>query len=343
MNRLSNWVRPNILKLQPYSSAKDEYTGKDALFLDANESPFGTLNRYPDPRQRALKEVLAKQENISSKQLFVGNGSDEVIDLLIRIFCTPGKDKIGIFTPTYGMYSVSAAIHDIEVQSIPLDANFDILDLSFVPFLNDSDVKVVFFCSPNNPTGNDLNREKMLAFIREFNGIVCVDEAYIEFSDQASLVKEIDKFDNLVVAKTMSKARGLAAVRVGYACANEELISLLNKVKPPYNVSSLNQRAALETLEKKKNLLKNIETLRTERTQLIEALKTISFTKKIYPTSTNFILVEMTNADKIYEFLISQNIIVRNRSGQIANCLRITVGTKEENQQLLTALNQIKL
>ena len=207
MNRIESWTRPNIRSLVPYSSAKDEFSGSDALFLDANENPFGTYNRYPDPQQRKLKTVLVKQSNISSKQIFIGNGSDEVIDMLLRIFCEPGIDKIGTFSPTYGMYDVSAAIHNLQVIKIPLDESFDILDADISPLISDERIKVLFLCSPNNPTGNNLNLNKMKELIESFQGIVCVDEAYIEFSEQESMANLIDRYDNLVVTRTMSKIR----------------------------------------------------------------------------------------------------------------------------------------
>ena len=215
MTRVSQWVRPNIRSLVPYSSAKSEFTGTDAIFMDANENPFGDYNRYPDPLQRALKVQLAEEFPLTPEQLFVGNGSDEVIDLLLRIFCTPGKDAIGTFSPTYGMYEVSAQIHDIELKTLPLDANFDLIETNFNALFETSNLKIIFLCSPNNPTGNDLNRDRMRELIRGFNGIVCVDEAYIEFSEQKSLVDLIDECDNLVVSRTMSKARGLAGARRG--------------------------------------------------------------------------------------------------------------------------------
>lgn len=341
MNRVDKWVRPNILSLKPYSSAKGEFSGTDALFLDANENPFGNYNRYPDPQQRKLKSVLAKQLDVSDNQIFIGNGSDEVIDLLLRVFCEPGEDKIGIFSPTYGMYSVSAAIHDIAVESIDLDANFDLKEVDYTRFLTDTNLKLVFLCSPNNPTGNDLDRTSMLDFIENFRGIVCVDEAYIDFSNQKSLVDLISKFDNLVVSRTMSKAYGLAGARVGFACSNPRIIELLNKVKPPYNVSSLNQEIAIEALEDKTTFEKNITILKSELSRLIEEFENLDLIKKVYPTASNFILAEVKDANKVYNSLVSQKIIVRNRSNQISDCLRFSVGTREENQILLNALKNL--
>lgn len=343
MTRIDNWTRPNIRSLVPYSSAKDEYSGADALFLDANENPFGTYNRYPDPQQRKLKAILVKQTNISPKQVFIGNGSDEVIDLLLRIFCEPGMDKIATFSPTYGMYDVSANIHNIGIVKVPLDANFDIVNTDISPILSDDKIKILFLCSPNNPTGNDLNSEKMMELIESFNGIVCVDEAYIEFSEQDSMAKWIEKHDNLVVARTMSKARGLAGARVGYAFTNEKIIELLNKVKPPYNISALNQNEAIRILENKDRFEQQRNTILNERSRLIEQLGTLSSVEQIYPTASNFILIKVKDADNLYAALLERNIIVRNRSKQISNTLRISVGTPQENQQLLKAIKEIEL
>lgn len=343
MTRIENWTRPCIRSLVPYSSAKDEYTGSDAMFLDANENPFGTYNRYPDPQQRKLKEVLAKQANLKTNQVFVGNGSDEVIDLLLRIFCEPGKDKIAAFSPTYGMYDVSASIHNVEIVKTRLDKNYDIVDVDLSSVLYGSDIKILFLCSPNNPTGNNLDLQAMINLITEFEGIVCVDEAYIEFSEQQSLADWVNNFDNLVVSRTMSKARGLAGARVGYAYANSQIIALFNKVKPPYNVSALNQNEALRVLENTDVFEMRRNILLDERSKLIEQLNNIKTVKKIYPTSANFILIEVTDANSLYQQLLERNIIVRNRSKQVPNTLRISVGTPEENQQLLKALNEIEL
>lgn len=341
MSRIEQWMRPNIRSLVPYSSAKDEFSEREAIFLDANENPFGTFNRYPDPQQRLLKTALTKRKSLTTGHVFVGNGSDEIIDVLLRIFCTPGRDKIATFTPTYGMYKVSADIHDISVVSVPLDENLDIVHVDFQPFLNDSEIKVLFLCSPNNPTGNNLNRERMIALIEQFEGIVCIDEAYIEFSDQQSLVNLIHTYDNLVVTRTLSKARGLAGARIGYAFANTEIINVFNKVKPPYNISSLNQQIALKTLENNPAFERQLALLREGREALITALQKLPIVQYIYPTAANFILIKVLNANRVYEQLRKQKIIVRNRSSQIPNALRISVGTPEENQQLLNALTTL--
>ncbi len=343
MNRIENWTRPNIRSLEPYSSAKDEYSGTDALFLDANENPFGTYNRYPDPRQRKLKSVLVKQSNISSEQVFIGNGSDEVIDLLLRIFCEPGTDKIATFSPTYGMYDVSASIHNIGIVKVPLDENFDLVNTDISPLLSDENIKVLFLCSPNNPTGNNLNTEKMIELIESFNGVVCVDEAYIEFSDQESMAKWINKYDNLIVTRTMSKAGGLAGIRVGYAFSNARIIEILNKVKPPYNISALNQKEAIRMLENTDVFELQRNTILKERTRLIEQLNALPSIQKVYPTAANFVLVKVKDANQLYQSLLDRNIIVRNRSKQVPNTLRISVGTPQENLQLLKAIKEIKL
>jgi histidinol-phosphate aminotransferase len=342
MTRIEQWTRPNIRELTPYSSAKDEFTGTDAVFLDANENPFGKYNRYPDPQQRRLKTLLAKRNDVSIDQIFIGNGSDEVIDLLLRIFCEPGKDAIGTFTPTYGMYDVSANIHNVSIASIPLDEDFDLKNVDFSPIYDNPKLKVLFLCSPNNPTGNNLDRGKMLELIQNFQGIVCIDEAYIEFSEQASLMELISNYDNLIVTRTMSKARGLAGARVGYAFSNKRIIELLNKVKPPYNVSSLNQEEAIQTFENEISFKAELRTLFNEREKLIVALSGINIIERIYPTAANFLLIQMTDANTIYNELLAQNIIVRNRSKQIPNTLRISVGSIDENLTLITALKTLQ-
>lgn len=335
MFKLEKLVRQNILQLKPYSSARDEFSGREGVFLDANENPFGDLNRYPDPQQKALKNKLSEIKSIPAEQIFIGNGSDEIIDLLFRVFCNPGKDKALTFSPTYGMYEVSAAINDIELIKVPLNVDFQISDESVDLFQNQPNLKLIFICSPNNPTGNSiLNLEQIL---EKFEGVVVVDEAYIDFSENESYLTKLAQYPNLIVLQTLSKAWGLAAARVGAAYASADIIALLNKVKPPYNISQLNQQAALKALgnrevfEKQKTLiLAQKEILKTQLLNLPAVLK-------IYPSDTNFLLVEVTNADKIYEDLVNKQVVTRNRSKEVANCLRITVGNPEENQQLLRA------
>ncbi|WP_407498399.1 histidinol-phosphate transaminase [Elizabethkingia anophelis] len=337
---LENLVRPNILKLKPYSSARDEYKGSTGVFLDANENPFGTLNRYPDPYQKEVKEKLSAVKSIPVSQIFLGNGSDEVIDLVFRIFCTPGRDKALVFTPTYGMYEVSANINDTELLQLPLNSNFQIDKKSILPFLTDENLKLIFICSPNNPTGNSI--ENVDFILENFNGIVFVDEAYIDFSTQKSWAEKLSQYPNLIISQTFSKARGLAAVRVGIAYSSPEIIALFNKTKPPYNVSQLNQEAALMALLDNKRYQSEIKTILGEKERLEKELLQLSVIKKIYPSDANFILVEVNDADGIYNNLVQQKIITRNRNSVIASCIRITIGTTEENNQLIAALKAYK-
>ncbi|HAY3542521.1 TPA: histidinol-phosphate transaminase [Elizabethkingia anophelis] len=338
---LENLVRPNILKLKPYSSARDEYKGSTGVFLDANENPFGTLNRYPDPYQKEVKEKLSALKSIPVSQIFLGNGSDEVIDLVFRIFCTPGRDKALVFTPTYGMYEVSANINDTELLQLPLNSNFQIDKKSILPFLTDENLKLIFICSPNNPTGNSI--ENVDFILENFNGIVFVDEAYIDFSTQKSWAEKLSQYPNLIISQTFSKARGLAAVRVGIAYSSPEIIALFNKTKPPYNVSQLNQEAALMALLDNKRYQSEIKTILGEKERLEKELLQLSVIKKIYPSDANFILVEVNDADGIYNNLVQQKIITRNRNSVIASCIRITIGTTEENNQLIAALKTYNL
>lgn len=337
---LENLVRPNILKLKPYSSARDEYKGSTGVFLDANENPFGTLNRYPDPYQKEVKEKLSALKSIPVSQIFLGNGSDEVIDLVFRIFCTPGRDKALVFTPTYGMYEVSANINDTELLQLPLNSDFQIDKESIIPFLTDENLKLIFICSPNNPTGNSI--ENVDFILENFNGIVFVDEAYIDFSTQKSWVEKLSQYPNLIISQTFSKARGLAAVRVGIAYSSPEIIALFNKTKPPYNVSQLNQEAALIALLDAKKYQSEIKTILAEKERLEKEFLQLSLIKKIYPSDANFILVEVNDADGIYNNLVQQKIITRNRNSVIAGCIRITIGTTEENNQLIAALKAYK-
>ena len=339
---INNLVRDNIKALKAYSSARDEFKGSADVFLDANENPFGTLNRYPDPQQKEIKEKLSTIRKVEKNQIFIGNGSDEVIDLAFRIFCEPGIDKVLTFSPTYGMYNVSANINNIEVIKQPLINDFQISLNQLQPYLDFEDLKIIFICSPNNPTGNSINPEDIEYILENFEGIVIVDEAYIDFSSQASFIKNIDKYNNLIVSQTFSKAWGLAGVRVGVAYASEEIIKLYNRVKPPYNVSTLNQEAVLKSLDNLEEVTENIDTILLERTKLKEALSTLSIVKKIYPTDANFLLVEVDDANKTYQYLIEKKVIIRNRNTQVDNCIRITVGTANENAKLVEVLKQIE-
>jgi histidinol-phosphate aminotransferase len=334
-------VRPNILKLQAYSSARSEFTGSDGIFLDANENPFGTLNRYPDPLQKELKNKLSVIKKIPSENIFIGNGSDEVIDLVFRVFCNPGKDKVLAFYPTYGMYEVSAGINDTELIYVPLDKDFQVDFEGLGKYLSDERLKIIFVCSPNNPTGNIITGIERI--LEQFKGIVLVDEAYMDFAETGSLIDKIDEYPNLIVSQTFSKARGLAAARVGIAFAGSEIISLFNKVKPPYNVSGLNQQAALKTLNSNDEYQKIKTLILEQKAMLMEELPKFSIVEKVFPSDANFILAEMKDAGKVYQELIKSKIITRNRSKQVNNCLRITVGKPEENRTLLKALKNIKI
>ncbi|PHR35601.1 MAG: histidinol-phosphate transaminase [Fluviicola sp.] len=338
---LEKLVRPNILKLSPYSSARDEFMGQASIYLDANENPYGNLNRYPDPYQRELKQLLSERNKIATDRIFIGNGSDEIIDLLFRLFAQPGINKALTFSPTYGMYRVSAEINDVELIEIPLDENFQIDLNATLPFLDDSNVKLIFICSPNNPTGNLLRNSEIEGIINRFNGIVLIDEAYIDFADAQSWNKRLSEFPNLIVTQTFSKARGLAAARLGIAYSNSEIISLLNKLKPPYNVSSLNQQAGIESLKNESEVNEQIQRITSERTRLLKELSALALVQRIYPTDANFILLEMENANDVYLKLTQKGIVVRNRSKIIPNTLRISIGTENENNLLLTELNQL--
>lgn len=334
-------VRKNILNLKPYSSARDEFEGENGIFLDANENPFGELNRYPDPYQLKIKQKLSELHQIPSENIFLGNGSDEVIDLAFRIFCEPKKDKILTFSPTYGMYEVSANINDVELINVDLNNDFQIDLETLKPYFEDDNLKIIFICSPNNPTGNSI---KNIEYILEnFNGIVFIDEAYIDFSPEESFRNQIKNYPNLIVSQTFSKAWGMASVRVGIAYASEEIIKFYNKVKPPYNISQLNQDAIIKTLndENINQVSENIKIILEEKKSLIQNLEKLDLVKTIFPSDANFILIEVDNANSVYQELVNQNVIIRNRNSVIKNCLRITVGSPEENQKLIETLQNI--
>ena len=341
MNRTDKLVRPNVRALEPYSCARDEYQGREGIFLDANESPFGPLNRYPDPRQSELRKTISMIKGIPPENIFLGNGSDEVIDLCYRIFCSPGLDKVMMFPPTYGMYQVSAAINDTEVIKVPLDDGFD-LDLQrIMPLLNDERLKLMFICSPNNPTGNCMDPDRIERIIQEFNGIIVIDEAYSDFSRKTSLLEKVSLYDNLIVMQTLSKAVGLAAARIGMAFASEDIIKYFFRMKPPYNISTINQQAALERLNNLRQIKIQIETIISERMRLAEILERLPVVKKVFPSDSNFLLVRMEDADAIHAILISNNIIVRNRGREVDGCLRITAGTRSENDSLINELEKL--
>ncbi|WP_417785003.1 histidinol-phosphate transaminase [Tenacibaculum sp.] len=343
MFSLEKIIRPNIQQLKAYSSARNEFKGMAEVYLDANENPFGTLNRYPDPQQVAIKERLSAIKGVDKNQIFIGNGSDEVIDLAFRIFCNPGKDKALTFTPSYGMYNVSAAINDVSLIELPLTEDFQIDINSLETYLGDENLKLIFICSPNNPTGNCFDKEIIKFILSKFKGIVIIDEAYIDFSTKESFINQLKSYPNLVVSQTFSKAWALASVRVGVAYANSNIIDLYNKVKPPYNVSTLNQEVVLEKLDNiaqfeiEKNIILN------EKEKLENELQEIEFIKKVYPSEANFILIQVTNANKLYDQLVDQKIITRNRNNLVRNCIRITIGSEKENKKLIEALQKLSV
>jgi len=347
-------VRPNIATLKPYSSARDEFIGIAKIYLDANENPLTIraselennpinlevaseigINRYPDPNQSLLKEKISEIKGVTKENIFVGNGSDEAIDLLFRIFCEPNIDHVIICPPTYGMYEVSANINAVKIIEVPLTSDFQ-LDIDAILQSQSQNTKLLFLCSPNNPTGNRIeNIEKL---IDTFNGIIVVDEAYIDFSTQESFAQKVNNHQNLVVLQTLSKAWGLAAARVGLAFANQTIIEWFNKVKPPYNVSLLNQQTAIKTLALNKNFKLNIKEILNQRNWLKKQFENFNWTKIIYPSDANFLLIKVENANEVYKFLIKKGIIIRNRNNILSNCIRVTVGTKQENEALINAL-----
>lgn len=340
---INKLLRKNIAALKPYSSARDEYTGEAMVFLDANENPFNKpYNRYPDPLQKAVKEKVSGIKNILSEKIFLGNGSDEPIDLLIRAFCEPGVDNIVTINPTYGMYQVAADISGVELRKVSLTANYE-LDTSALLKATDNNTKLIFLCSPNNPTGNSLDKDALTQVINRFNGLVIIDEAYIDFAPGKSLLPVIDQYPNLVILQTFSKAWGMAGIRLGMAFASIEIISVLNKIKYPYNLNILTQKKALELLDQKEKVNAWVEELLEERAKLESELKEFPFVVQIYPSDANFLLVKMNDARGIYEYLVEEGIIVRDRS-KVHLCessLRITIGSEKENKILLKALKNL--
>lgn len=344
MKPLEELVRPNIWSLAPYSSARNEYAGREAhVFLDANENPYNNpVNRYPDPLQLEVKAAISKVKGVPAECIFLGNGSDEAIDLPYRCFCRPGIDNVVAIEPTYGMYKVCADINDVEYRPVLLDDNYQITADRLLAAC-DSKTKIIWLCSPNNPTGNCLLRDEIISTINAFEGIVIVDEAYSDFSSQPSLRTELAKHPNLIVLNTMSKAWGCAAIRLGMAFASPEIISIYNKVKYPYNVNLLTQKQALEALADPFQVDKWVRMLNLERSRMIDAFRLLPICEKVYPTEANFFLAKMTDAQGIYDSLVEQGIIVRNRTRikLCRDCLRITVGTKNENNELIAALRQM--
>lgn len=341
MKSLQELTRPNIWSLAPYSSARNEYSGHQAhVFLDANENPYNNpYNRYPDPLQTEVKKRLAQMKGVAEECIFLGNGSDEAIDLVYRCFCQPHKDNVVAIEPTYGMYKVCADINDVEYRPVLLDDKFQI-EASKLLAACDENTKAIWICSPNNPTGNRINREAIVEVLMKFDGLVIIDEAYIDFSQEESIVKYLAKFPNLIVLQTLSKAWGSAAIRCGMAFASKDIIDIYNKVKYPYNVNLLTQQQALERLNNTFEVEQWIKLLLQERIRLMEAFSLLPICKKVYPTDANFFLAEMDDAQAIYDYLVAKGIIVRNRTRikLCHNCLRVTIGTKEENAELLSAL-----
>ena len=343
MKPLQELVRPNIWSLAPYSSARNEYAGREArVFLDANENPYNQpFNRYPDPLQLELKEALSKVKGVPAENIFLGNGSDEPIDLAYRCFCQPGIDNVVAIEPTYGMYKVCADINDTEYRPILLDEHYQITAEKLLDAV-DEHTKIIWLCSPNNPTGNSLRREEIVKVIEGFEGIVIVDEAYSDFSAVTPLRSELSQYPNLIVLNTMSKAWGCAAIRLGMAFASKEIIAVYNKVKYPYNINQLTQKQALEALKDPYEVDNWVKILLQERGRMVDAFALLPICEKVYPTDANFFLAKMTDAQKIYDYLVDRGIIIRNRNRvQLCkDCLRITIGTKTENNELLAALRQ---
>ena len=343
MFNLKRLTRPNIWSLAPYSSARNEYAGREArVFLDANENPYNApFNRYPDPLQLELKAAISKVKGVPAECIFLGNGSDEAIDLPYRCFCEPGVDNVVAIEPTYGMYKVCADINNVEYRTVLLDEHYQTTSDKLLA-ATDAHTKIIWLCTPNNPTGNCLVREEVIKVIEQFEGLVIVDEAYSDFSSQKTLRSELSKYPNLIVLNTMSKAWGCAAIRLGMAFASQDIIDIFNKVKYPYNVNQLTQQQALEALKDPFEVDQWVKILLQERSRMIEAFRELPICEKVYPTDANFFLAKMTDATKIYNYLVDHAIIVRNRHRvQLCqNCLRITIGTKTENNELVAALRQ---
>ena len=345
MKSLQELTRPNIWQLKPYSSARDEYQGLSAsVFLDANENPYNTPNnRYPDPLQWELKKNLSKLKGVAPEHIFLGNGSDEAIDLVFRAFCEPRRDNVVAIEPTYGMYLVAAEINDVAYRKVLLDEHFQFSAEQMLEAA-DEHTKLMFLCSPNNPTGNDLNRDEIVKLLNRFDGLVVVDEAYNDFSEEPSFLSRLDEFPNLIVLQTFSKAWGCAAIRLGMAFASPDIIRIFNKIKYPYNVNQLTQQQAMEMLHRHYEKQRWVEMLKKERNRLEGEFSALPCVQRVFPSNANFFLVRVTDAVRIYNYLVGEGIIVRNRHAVAlcGNCLRITVGTRAENETLLEALRKYK-
>lgn len=344
MKPLQQLTRPNIWSLAPYSSARSEYSGRIAnVFLDANENPYNApYNRYPDPLQHEVKAILSNIKGVPEECIFLGNGSDEAIDLVYRCFCEPGKDNVVAICPTYGMYEVCADINNVEYRNVMLDERYQI-DADRLLAACDDNTKVIWLCSPNNPTGNNLDREEVVKVVTQFQGLVVVDEAYIDFSNETSIVRQLYKYPNLIVLQTMSKAWGSAAIRLGMAFASKEIIDLYNKVKYPYNINELTQKQALQRLSDTHAVEQWVKILLLERDRMMLAFSELRICQQVYPSDANFFLAKVDDAQQTYDYLVDRGIIVRNRTRVklCQNCLRITIGTKDENNELLGALRSI--
>ena len=344
MKPLEQLLRPNILTLEPYSSARDEYTGEAAVFLDANENPFNhPYNRYPDPNQRMLKAKLAQMKDVEVDQIFLGNGSDEAIDLVFRAFCVPGHDNVVSIDPTYGMYQVAADINNVELRKVLLTDVFE-LDVEALLAMCDERTKLLFICSPNNPTGNRFREKDVLALMKRFEGIVVLDEAYIDFAPEKSWLNRLKQYPNLVILQTLSKAWGMAGIRLGMAFASKEIVDVLSRIKYPYNINSLTQDKALEILDNVSEKTVWIEQILSERARMEIALAKCSFVRIVFPSDANYLLVKVDDADAVYNFLLDRQIVIRNRSSVALchQCLRITIGQTVENNLLLEALTMFQ-
>ncbi|MFV8332911.1 histidinol-phosphate transaminase [Flavobacterium sp. GSP14] len=343
---INNLIRDNVKNMKPYSSARDEFEDFDTaemIFLDANENPFENgVNRYPDPQQINVKAVLAKQKFVKSNQILLGNGSDEVLDLLFRAFCEPKIDNVITLPPTYGMYGVLANLNAVENREVLLTKDFQ-PEIEKIMQAVDTNTKMIFLCSPNNPTGNSFSDESVAYLLQNFKGLVVIDEAYIDFSKKDSWINELDEYPNLIITQTLSKAYGLAGIRLGVCYGSATVISVLNKIKPPYNVNELTQKRALERLDNKDKIKSEIESIIEQREKLLQVLLDIKFVQKIYATEANFILVKVDDANKRYAELIAKGIVIRNRTTQALceNTLRLTVGTEQENKKLIEVLKQL--
>ncbi|WP_439131000.1 histidinol-phosphate transaminase [Polaribacter sp.] len=344
---INNLIRENIKSLKPYSSARDEYKDvsiDEMVFLDANENPFENgVNRYPDPQQNSVKDLLSGIKNVSKKNILLGNGSDEVLDLIFRAFCEPKEDNIITLPPTYGMYSVLANINNIENREVLLRNNFQ-PNLDEIYRAESTKTKILFLCSPNNPSGNSFKKSEVKHLLEHFNGLVVIDEAYIDFSEKKSWLEKLEDYPNLIITQTLSKAYGLAGIRLGVCYASESIIAILNNIKPPYNVNELTQQKAIERLQKVEVVQEEIVKIKAERNQLIARLKEINFIEEIYPTDCNFVLVKVDDATKRYNQLVVKGIVVRNRTSQplCENTLRFTIGTNLENEKLIRVLKTIE-